>query len=305
MTFVAVATAKGAPGGTTCALLLARALADHDADAPAPAPTGAAPRSNVLLVECDPAGGDVAPRLGLPALPGLASLALAARHGLTRALLLEHSQHSAVFPGVRLLPGVAGPEQGMALAWIFSELASELSARDMMAVADIGRIRSSTEPVSPFLDRAAWALLVVADSVPSLLHARAAVDMARGRGVELHLVVTGARHHSPSEIARATTGQVLGTIASDPAALAALVHPSGSGVRRRAWSTSRNPLLADARRLVTALRATPPLVEAATGAAPPVGAADESRDRPPAARATGPGLGMVPAWPASLAGSQS
>jgi len=224
MTLVAVATAKGAPGGTTCAFLLARVLAEHDADSLTSTATVAAPGSTVLLVECDPAGGDLAPRLALPALPGLPSLALASRHGLTRTALLEHSQRSRVLPGVHLLPGVAGPEQGMALAWIFSELADELSARDVVAVADVGRIRSSAEPVTPFLERAASALLVVADSVPSLLHARAAVEMARGRDVELRLVVAGRREHSPTEITRATTAEVIGRIASDPAALTALVH---------------------------------------------------------------------------------
>jgi len=257
VTFVTISTVKGAPGGTTVALLLARALASGAAagDPSARVPSG----SRVLLVECDPAGGDLAPRLGLRAVPGLASLALASRHGVTRSLLFEHSQLAAALPGVRLLAGIAGPEQGAALSWIFAGLAEELSSQDLVAVVDTGRIRSSDEAVAPFLRCAATTILVVADSLPSLVHARAAVDMARAGGLELVLVIAGPRQHSITEISRAVEAEVIGAVGFDRAALAGLLHPSSASGRWRGHAGGRNPLLGDAARLAAAvLRLGPP-----------------------------------------------
>lgn len=73
MTVVALCSAKHSPGSTTLALALACAATEVDEPLP-------------LVVEADPAGGDLAAHLGLPVSPGLVGLAAAFRHegaGLT------------------------------------------------------------------------------------------------------------------------------------------------------------------------------------------------------------------------------
>jgi MinD-like ATPase involved in chromosome partitioning or flagellar assembly len=64
MSVLALASAKGAPGVTTAAVAL-----------------GAVWPRRVLLVEGDPAGGDLAARFHLPPEPNLVSLGMVARRG--------------------------------------------------------------------------------------------------------------------------------------------------------------------------------------------------------------------------------
>lgn len=265
MTFTAVATVKGAPGATTTCLLLATALAEQPARASAP-PAG----TGVFLVECDPSGGDLSPRLSLPSVPGLASLALASRHGLEPDMLVEHSQSLDRLPGVRLLAGVAGPDQGMALSWIYPELVGALRADDLCAVVDVGRVRSAEEPVMSVLGAARHCLLVATDSVPALLHVRACAEMVTALGVETGLVVVGDREHSSAEIARATGLEVVGSIGWDSAALAELLRPAAAHARRLTTCLERNPLLVEARRMAVHL-------SGASAAHPGRGAASSSR----------------------------
>src|SRR5947209_19017441 len=77
MSTFAFASVKASPGVTTLCQVLALAWPEDRA---------------VVVVEADPAGGDLAARLELRAEPGLVSLAAAGRRGLTGAVVLEHAQ---------------------------------------------------------------------------------------------------------------------------------------------------------------------------------------------------------------------
>ena len=67
MSLVALVSAKRSPGVTTAAVALASVW----------------PVRPALVIECDPAGGDLAADAGLPLEPGLTSLAASRRHGFT------------------------------------------------------------------------------------------------------------------------------------------------------------------------------------------------------------------------------
>jgi hypothetical protein len=213
VTLLTVSTVKGAPGGSTLALLLSTVIATRlDRD------------RTCVLAECDLSGGDLAPRLGVPAIPGVASLALAARHGLTVDLLLSHTQASPWAPRLRVLPGIAGPEQGRALSWMLADLGRALADPSIVAVADLGRLRGDDHNAE--LRRLATAnLLVTNDDVASLLHSRAAVESSGHAGTTLGIVLAGDRTRRASQVSVATGADVLGAVRFDPRALSLLLHP--------------------------------------------------------------------------------
>jgi hypothetical protein len=221
---VTVSTVKGAPGGTTIAFLLAQALAAS--------PQGPEP---CVLLECDPAGGDLARCLDLLGIPGLASLALAARHGLTIDVLLSHSQAVPGSPGLGVVPGIAGPEQGRAVQWLLSDLAGLLADPAIRAVVDLGRFHYD-DCADQLRAVAAANLVVTSDDVASLLHARSAVESAGRSDLTIELVVAGQRSHRLDQVARATRAPVVGTVRHDPVALAHLMR-----LRRRPLTLRRRP----------------------------------------------------------------
>lgn len=262
MTLLTVSTVKGAPGGTTLAFLLAQALA---------APSyGTGP---CLFLECDPAGGDLAPALGLLAIPGLASLALAARHGLTADVLISHTQSPAGSPGLQVVPGVAGPEQGGAVRWLLDELARILADPSIRAIADLGRLQHDDANDS-LRSAAAANLIVTGDDVASLLHTRSAVDTARRAGLALDVVVSGQRSHGLVQVARATEATVIGTVRRDPMALAILLRSDRrlAGFPRTTASRRRTEgLKGDVTAILHSLETRGALVPGPVPAAPPVG----------------------------------
>ncbi|MGH9169607.1 MAG: hypothetical protein ACRD0Z_01830 [Acidimicrobiales bacterium] len=231
MTLLTISTVKGAPGGSTLGLLLARVVGEAN--------SGNVPsRHASILAECDLCGGDAGPRLGLPGVPGLASLALAARHGLDEEVLSAHTQVTDRLPGTELLLGVAGPEQGVALSWMLEPLARVLANSDRWAIADLGRLSSRDDMNDVFRRGAAVNLLVTNDTVASLLHARAAVETFGRQGIRLELVVVGERTHPVTHISRTTGSSVVGTVRYDPPAVADLLSRRGNPPAfrsRRPW----------------------------------------------------------------------
>lgn len=148
MTLVGLFSDKGSPGVTTLALSLA-------AGWPRP----------VAVVECDPAGGDLALRLtdpsGRPAMrldPGLLSLAAAARRD-TAPHLIEHTQPipGLPSPGPMVAVGVSSPEQGAGIAGLWPQITSALTAASVDVLADLGR----AHPGNPALPVAAAADVLI------------------------------------------------------------------------------------------------------------------------------------------------
>jgi hypothetical protein len=128
-----------------------------------------------VLVECDPAGGDVAWRMpdpnGSPLDPqgGLLSLLAAGRKSFHPGLVMAHSQ--TIVGGLGVVTGVVTPEQAAGVRqWEqLAALFAEVPGVDV--VADLGRIGAAT-PQNALLQTAA-AVLMVVDTVPSnVVHLR-------------------------------------------------------------------------------------------------------------------------------------
>ena len=211
-----VASGKAAPGVTTSTWALALSW----------------PRP-LLVADCDPAGGDMAPgllagRVGLDR--GLLSWSTSARRGLpataTATLLAEHAVQVPERPQVLLLPGFATATQGTSFTtetWERLALALEHSAaavgRDVLV--DAGRLVT---------DRGCWPVLRAADQVllavrPSVRSVHAAQDAARRLRQELGdlekvaALVIGDGPYSAGEVASALQLPLAGALPDDrPAA---------------------------------------------------------------------------------------
>jgi hypothetical protein len=125
---IALCSLKGSPGVTTTAVALA---ARWPAD------------QKPLVVECDPAGGDLAARFRLPATPGVVSLAAAARRNRDLAVLWRHSQRLPA--GLAVVLGPVGAQQARgALRLLTLGRTSVLRAAGdqpgVVVLADCGRV---------------------------------------------------------------------------------------------------------------------------------------------------------------------
>lgn len=159
MALVSFFSAKGAPGATTTAMLVAALW---------PRPT--------LLVDADGAGGDVGLRLTAPTgapltrNPGLLTLLPLARHGLVPGVVLDHSQ--VALGGQRVLVGLENPAQAEAAGALWPTLAQafhELPGMDV--VIDAGRLNHRSFQL-PLLQRSDVVVGVVRADPTSVVHMR-------------------------------------------------------------------------------------------------------------------------------------
>lgn len=212
MALVSVMSAKGAPGATTTALLLANLW---------PAPT--------IVVDADPLGGDIALRLAgehgpLNPHQGLMSLLPAARRGLVPEMVPGHAQ--TALGGQQVVPGLPGPEQAVAVAPLWSELAQafgKVPGADV--VADVGQVHARSSHLV-MLERADAVLCVMRPTAWSVVHTRrrleALQDLLRD-SVSLVGVVCVADHDREQDARTAREGVTsglswvsdLGTVAHD------------------------------------------------------------------------------------------
>lgn len=161
MGLLGVASLKGSPGATTTALALAACWPD------APAPT---------VVECDPAGGDVAARYRMPARPGLAEVAAAAAS-------VDDADAQALAAGCQTIT-VAGTQVGLvaappggagvapALAVLAAPEMTVLRPAASWVIADLGRLDVDS-PAWPLTAIADGTVIVVEGSVAAVAHLRA------------------------------------------------------------------------------------------------------------------------------------
>jgi len=145
---VAVCSLKGSPGVTTLAVALGARWSAAE---------------NPIVVEADPAGGDLMARFRLNDSPGLVSLAAAARRSADATLLAQHTQYLP--GGVRVVLGPVGAEQSRAALCALScggmsPLRRAADVPGTTVIADCGRV----DPESPALSiiRGADAMLLVA-----------------------------------------------------------------------------------------------------------------------------------------------
>jgi MinD-like ATPase involved in chromosome partitioning or flagellar assembly len=210
--FTVVASGKAAPGVTTSTWALALSW----------------PRP-LLVADCDPAGGDMAPgllagRVGLDR--GLLSWSTAARRGVPEkaaaTLLAEHAVQVPERPQVSLLPGFATATQGASFTpETWERLALALQAcpaaggRDVLV--DAGRLVT---------DRGCWQVLRAADRVllavrPSVRSVHAAHDAMQRLRSELGdldrvaALVVGDGRYPAAEVAGALQLPLAGALPDD------------------------------------------------------------------------------------------
>jgi hypothetical protein len=164
VSLLAFASVKGAPGVSTAVLAL-----------------GALWPREVLVADCDPAGGDLSVRLpradGSPLDPelGLLSLAASARRGLHPSMIQPVVQR--LVGGLDVLVGVRTPEQSQVVAPLWPALGSCLDALpDLDVLADCGRLGFDPGQLA-LLRSARGVVLLCRPTVPSVMHLRERLSM--------------------------------------------------------------------------------------------------------------------------------
>lgn len=227
-----VVSAKASPGATTVALAIA-------------ASTGG------VMVEADPAGGDVECWAGPQGEPGLIRLAGRLRHTVEPAgVLAEHAVE--VWPGVRAVLAPVGGEQAESTLMAMGErLAPVLRAADGWVVVDAGRW-GRTQPTAGRLAGCDAVAMVLSPTLAGVAQAQALVaPLQKLVDGPLLGVVVGDRGYSPAEVAGAVGVPVAGVVAWDPRWVQGLLTAGAS----RWWH--RSPLARSVRSLVDRLESMP------------------------------------------------
>ena len=192
MTVIAVTSVKHAPGATTLALALVAARASGPGQGD----------TRAVLVEADPAGGDLAGRIGLPFEPGLVSLAASARHADKPLDLGRHLQPLPCGGGVILGPSSPEMAEG-AVRSVADRLPAALRSSGL-GVVDCGRWANGS-PAEAALAGSDWALVVVRPDVVGIDHVLRRLDVLRRvAGGGLAVAVVGDRPYGAGDVAEVT-----------------------------------------------------------------------------------------------------
>lgn len=228
---VGLCSVKGSPGVTTTALALAARW-----------PTG-----DPLVVEADPAGGDLAARHRLPANPGLVSLAAAARRQSTAELLVEHSQRLP--GGLHVIPGPVAAEQARAALGVLTTRgmrATRAAATSPGAaiLVDVGRLDSSS-PALPLVRGADSLVVVTRPRADELSHVATMLgDIPKWARVPALLLVGDG--YSRAEVEHELRVPVMGSVPDDASGAAPLSgrprgrSPAKSAIGRAAARIAAN-----------------------------------------------------------------
>ncbi|MBT8228539.1 MAG: hypothetical protein HKP61_00930 [Dactylosporangium sp.] len=210
MALIATIYCKGTGGSTTTALALA-------AIAP--------PAWRPVLVECDPAGGDLMRRHRLASAPSLVDLAAASRgprqasggievfNAVERQLWLRHH------PVDLVVAPPSGAQTKAALGELTRPGNTTLTAAARLILADCGRWEPGS-PVRPLLAAANAVLVLVRARVEDLahLHEHLAELLGLVSGRLIVLLAPGGVYPL-SEVASAIAGYLVRELAADPAAV--------------------------------------------------------------------------------------
>ncbi len=232
---IVTGSVKGSPGATTFALGVAARW-----------PT----QEPVVLVEADPAGGDLAKRFGHYPEPGLAALATAGRRGGEVPVVAQR-----LSLGVDVVFAPAGEEAAETVAMLVNESLGlvQSCARSQVLIVDVGRLDRAS-PTMPLLGLADAVVLVTrlsVEAVDALDLRMPTLANAAGGYDRLRLAVVG---DSPLGTDRILTGPaaavpVLARVPDDVRGADVL-----AGRRRAGRGWTRLPLLRAARGAALALR---------------------------------------------------
>lgn len=211
---------KASPGVSTTALAVAAMW-------PQPA--------RVLLVEADPAGGDLAAQFGLASEPNLVSLSAAARREHDVEIAFAHAQQLP--GGLPVIAAPCGAEQATGALRLLTgdgaPLWANLSAHpDTVVLADCGRL-DAWSPAHALLAAADVALLVSRSNLAELSRLAGRLDAlvarAAAAGTELGLVLAAGGGFERAEVRASMRLRVWAQMPDD--ARAAIVLSGGA--RRR------------------------------------------------------------------------
>ncbi|RSD13632.1 chromosome partitioning protein [Amycolatopsis eburnea] len=215
---IAVCSLKGSPGATTLATALGACWP---------------PQQSLIVVEADPAGGDLMARFRLPDTPGLVSWAAAARGrgGADPSLLVQHAQ--SLLGGLRVVSGPVGAEQARAaLAVLASGVSSPLRRAadqpDTVVIADCGRVDPGS-PALPIVRGADAMLLLSRPRDDELAHVALKLQAAQQWSRRPCLVLVGDGYPT-AEVSQTLQIPVMGRVPADTKG-AAMFSGQGTGWR--------------------------------------------------------------------------
>jgi len=217
MTVVSFLSVKGAPGVTTLCCLVGGTWPAH---------------RRVMVVECDPSGGDLATRFGLSARCGWPTLATSARREGGGTTIAPHLQQLP--GGLDVLVGTRPSDLPPAKSAEVSLLARTWSAPDdpWDALVDLGRLRQGDDDSQAWLHRSDSVVVVTGSEAASVVQVRERAPALRSRYEDrLGLVVIGSGPHQSVEIEAFTGIRLFGELPSDPVAAGIACGAAGGGRR--------------------------------------------------------------------------
>jgi hypothetical protein len=243
MPLICVLYVKSRPGATTTALGLAAVLP---------------PSARPAVVECDPAGGDLAARHGLTISPGLVELATATRTAAAAQAGEALSRYAQpVRLGDRPVEVVVAPSGGAQTRVALSVLArpghSALTVAHRTVIADCGRLDFSSA-AWPLVGMADVVLLLARGRLDELAHLREHMDeLTRAAGERLVVLLASGGVYGAEEITAVLSRDgeavaVRGPLPYDDRAAAVL-----EGSRRAGRRWHRRPLMKTLRQVAAAL----------------------------------------------------
>jgi hypothetical protein len=211
---IAVCSLKGSPGVTTLATALGARW-----------PAGEHP----ILVEADPAGGDLMARFRLHESPGLVTLTVAARRNTDPGLLAQHTQQLP--GGLRVVIGPVGAEQARSALSVLagggsSPLRHAADQPGTTVIADCGRVDPDS-PALPIIRRSDVMLLVARPHDDELAHVALKLQEAQRWSRRPCFVLVGDGYPA-GEVSRVLGIPVLERVPRDDKGAAVLCgHSSG------------------------------------------------------------------------------
>lgn len=234
MTVVSFGSVKGAPGVTTLTCLVGATWPDE---------------RQVMVVECDPGGGDLAARFHLSSRLGWPSFDAAARRDPSSAAAASHLQQLP--GGLDVLVGTRGAEVLTTSNSLPALLASAKSAPEGSwdVLLDLGRVGADEKKSTVCLEHSDSVVIVHCSDVASVMQVYERTTTVLGEHRDrIGLVVIRNGCYSSAEIEKFTGLPVVGEIPFDPSA-ASVATGEKPGERR----LRRSQLVMSAHRLAVAL----------------------------------------------------